>query len=224
MVARYYSSSLARFMAVDPGDDTDLENPQSWNKYAYVRNNPIKNTDPTGEFIETAFDVAMAVVSVTQAVQNPTGGNILGAALDVAAVIVPGMPAVGGRLVDAAQGINKIDNALDAGKVAEGAGGAASAASKSVGEMADDLSGQLGKNSVSFETPTTSGHIDLKGKPHFDKATGQEIPTPHVQTQTKHVGPNGEVNLSGDVQTRPATKQDVRNARKLEEKRQQSQK
>jgi hypothetical protein len=36
-------------MAVDPGDDTDLENPQSWNKYAYVKNNPLKTTDPNGK-------------------------------------------------------------------------------------------------------------------------------------------------------------------------------
>jgi RHS repeat-associated protein len=48
MMARYYSSSLARFMAVDPGDDTDPEDPQSWNKYAYVRNNPLNTTDPKG--------------------------------------------------------------------------------------------------------------------------------------------------------------------------------
>jgi hypothetical protein len=48
MVARYYSSSLARFMAVDPGFDTDLGNPQSWNKYAYVRSNPLIAIDPDG--------------------------------------------------------------------------------------------------------------------------------------------------------------------------------
>ena len=36
-------------MAVDPGGDTQPENPQSWNKYAYVRNNPIKAVDPTGK-------------------------------------------------------------------------------------------------------------------------------------------------------------------------------
>ncbi len=36
-------------MAVDPGDDTALEDPQSWNKYAYVRNNPMRRTDPTGK-------------------------------------------------------------------------------------------------------------------------------------------------------------------------------
>src|SRR5438093_1054877 len=48
MVARYYEAPLGRFLAVDPGDDTDPEDPQSWNKYAYVRNNPILKNDPTG--------------------------------------------------------------------------------------------------------------------------------------------------------------------------------
>src|SRR6266850_6300502 len=48
MLARYYSSSLGRFITVDPGDDTNPENPQSWNKYAYVRNNPLKTIDPKG--------------------------------------------------------------------------------------------------------------------------------------------------------------------------------
>ncbi|MGH9782813.1 MAG: RHS repeat-associated core domain-containing protein [Terriglobia bacterium] len=52
MMARYYSSSLARFMAVDPGNDTGLEDPQSWNVYAYVRNNPMRGTDPTGMAVD----------------------------------------------------------------------------------------------------------------------------------------------------------------------------
>jgi len=38
-------------MAVDPGDDTDAENPQSWNRYAYVRNNPLLYADPSGKEI-----------------------------------------------------------------------------------------------------------------------------------------------------------------------------
>jgi RHS repeat-associated protein len=46
--ARYYDSSIGRFVSVDPwgGDITD---PQSLNKYSYVQNNPVKYIDPTGE-------------------------------------------------------------------------------------------------------------------------------------------------------------------------------
>lgn len=80
--------------------------------------------------------------------------------------------------------------------------------------MAQELKGQIGKNSVPFETPNTKGRINLAGKGHFDKATGEVIPTPHVQEGKKNIGPNGEVNIS-DKTTRPATKQDVRTAKKL---------
>jgi RHS repeat-associated protein len=45
--ARYNSSSMGRFMSPDPLGG-DLTNPQSLNKYAYVLNNPLTNTDPTG--------------------------------------------------------------------------------------------------------------------------------------------------------------------------------
>jgi uncharacterized protein RhaS with RHS repeats len=47
MLARYYSSSLGRFMAVDPLGGA-LENPQSLNRYAYALNNPLRFTDPSG--------------------------------------------------------------------------------------------------------------------------------------------------------------------------------
>ncbi|HYV85095.1 MAG TPA: RHS repeat-associated core domain-containing protein [Patescibacteria group bacterium] len=48
MMARYYGSSLEKFMSPDPGKDTALEDPQSWNKYTYVRNNPLRRVDPDG--------------------------------------------------------------------------------------------------------------------------------------------------------------------------------
>lgn len=41
-----------RFTSVDPENaDAELESPQSWNGYAYARNNPQRYTDPTGEGI-----------------------------------------------------------------------------------------------------------------------------------------------------------------------------
>ena len=33
-------------MSADDGSDQDADNPQSWNLYSYVRNNPLKYTDP----------------------------------------------------------------------------------------------------------------------------------------------------------------------------------
>jgi RHS repeat-associated protein len=45
--ARYYNARLARFMSGDPLAG-DVGDPQSLNRYAYVRNNPINFIDPTG--------------------------------------------------------------------------------------------------------------------------------------------------------------------------------
>jgi len=47
--ARYLSSGLGRFMRSDPGNaGADPTNPQSWNGYAYVLNNPLTMIDPSG--------------------------------------------------------------------------------------------------------------------------------------------------------------------------------
>ncbi len=49
-LARYYSGSLGRFNSVDPANaGAAPSNPQSWNGYSYVFNNPLLFVDPTGE-------------------------------------------------------------------------------------------------------------------------------------------------------------------------------
>ena len=47
--ARYYGSALGRFTSPDDGIDQQAEDPQSWNLYGYVRNNPLRNIDPNGQ-------------------------------------------------------------------------------------------------------------------------------------------------------------------------------
>lgn len=82
MRARYYDPKIGRFQSQDPaylsvGDPvqlkqkTDLEfeqylsDPQALNSYSYVKNNPLKYTDPTGEFL---LPLLPAIVAATPAV------------------------------------------------------------------------------------------------------------------------------------------------------------
>jgi len=47
--ARYLSGAQGRFSSADaPFNDQDPSDPQSWNLYSYVRNNPLNSVDPTG--------------------------------------------------------------------------------------------------------------------------------------------------------------------------------
>lgn len=47
--ARYYGSMQARFSSPDPMlSSGDVVSPQSWNRYAYVGNNPLRYIDPLG--------------------------------------------------------------------------------------------------------------------------------------------------------------------------------
>jgi RHS repeat-associated protein len=51
MNGRVYDPDLGRFLSPDPNIQfvADL---QSYNRYTYAANNPLKYTDPTGYFIE----------------------------------------------------------------------------------------------------------------------------------------------------------------------------
>ncbi|HVB57669.1 MAG TPA: RHS repeat-associated core domain-containing protein, partial [Candidatus Acidoferrales bacterium] len=58
--ARYDSSALGRFMSPDPGNaGADPSNPQSWNMYSYVMNNPLRFIDPTGMDCSSAYNQFM---------------------------------------------------------------------------------------------------------------------------------------------------------------------
>jgi uncharacterized protein RhaS with RHS repeats len=51
MLARYYGAGLSRFLSTDPVGGK-VRQPQSWNRYAYVLNNPLAYIDPSGESVE----------------------------------------------------------------------------------------------------------------------------------------------------------------------------
>ena len=66
--ARYDASSLGRFMSPDPKHiNTHLSDPQSFNRYAYTRDNPVLYVDPDGKDWQTAWHDVKTFVDSTYA-------------------------------------------------------------------------------------------------------------------------------------------------------------
>lgn len=71
--ARYYSGSLGRFTGVDPSMlSTVKANPQSWNRYTYTLNNPLKYIDPNGELWISSDDANNPYSWVDECEENQT--------------------------------------------------------------------------------------------------------------------------------------------------------
>ena len=85
--------------------------------YAFCNDNPVTFIDPDGRFIDTAWDAANVAMGVTSFVANVTAGNIVGAALDgaglivdVAATAIPGIPSGAATAIKALKVANSIEN------------------------------------------------------------------------------------------------------------------
>ena len=57
MKARYYSSMQGRFTSVDPSSKSIIPtNPQTWNRYSYTYNNPLRYVDQNGKWPTSTHD------------------------------------------------------------------------------------------------------------------------------------------------------------------------
>ena len=134
--ARYYDPVLGRFISADsvvpgagaltvwPGDGTARAawaaggggpaNPQDLNRYSYGLNNPVKNTDPTGHWIESAIDIAFIAYDLYDISQNGlTWTSGLALAADVASLALPAV-AGGGAAVRALAHADEVVDAVRA--------------------------------------------------------------------------------------------------------------
>jgi RHS repeat-associated protein len=88
--ARYYASTMGRFLSPDwaakeePVPYAQLDDPQSLNLYAYVRNNPLARTDPDGHCPECVWE-EVANSPEGQAVEDWVGAGIAAGASAVLA-------------------------------------------------------------------------------------------------------------------------------------------
>jgi RHS repeat-associated protein len=91
-MARYYDSRMGSFCSADPieGDPND---PQTWNRYAYARNNPVNITDPSGQNWFT--DVLTVLAFVLQGLGLPTAEF---AALSETSTAIEGLSVMGGDI------------------------------------------------------------------------------------------------------------------------------
>ncbi|HSE29955.1 MAG TPA: RHS repeat-associated core domain-containing protein [Pyrinomonadaceae bacterium] len=59
-LARYYSSTQGRFTSVDPMlSSAKTYRPESWNRYSYCYNNPLKYLDPDGRKVKPEDEKAL---------------------------------------------------------------------------------------------------------------------------------------------------------------------
>jgi RHS repeat-associated protein len=71
--ARYYTAPLMRFLSSDPGNaGADPTDPQTWNGYAYVRNNPLALIDPSGMGWQTT-DVTVCTPVISSSISYESG-------------------------------------------------------------------------------------------------------------------------------------------------------
>jgi uncharacterized protein RhaS with RHS repeats len=164
MMARYYQASLGRFLAVDPGNDTALGDPQSWNKYAYVRNNPIGRSDPTGRF---GIDGG----SLEAEYRKPNGETAENIVSDIAA----GLNAVGEALLPFTPILGEAGEALEAaGAALEGLVAGSGEAAEAGGILENAARGKAGEQVVGSEL-AAEGKTVLGSQVQADTAKGTRV-------------------------------------------------
>jgi RHS repeat-associated protein len=238
---RDYNSNPYRWFTPDPGGVkvVKLEDRQTWNMYAYAKNNPTTNVDPTGlddyyVFLPLASDVSGSW-AVIQA-EAPNYGNTVtiyaGAAATSAnyqsAIQTPDANVVfaghttdfvpldnraaqaGGVLLGDNQGVGRTDTTINGQPLA--ATGDVKAASVSIfGCNSTDLAGQYSGTTFTGTKPTTNTTAENAGAAAFTDAMvrGKDTTQAGQAAEAAMVKKTNEVNKLPENQAHPYPKPSV---------------
>ena len=117
--ARWYDPVLGRFTTEDPARD-------GVNWFVYVGHNPLRFVDPSGMWIESAWDVFSLATGAQSFYSNAKQGNWgaaavdgVGVLLDAVAVALPGVPAGAGAGLKASRAASKLNKAGDVAQITD---------------------------------------------------------------------------------------------------------
>nr|WP_094229256.1 RHS repeat-associated core domain-containing protein [Methanolobus psychrotolerans] len=169
--ARHYSPGYRVFVQPDTMLP-DVYDPQALNRYAYTLNNPVKYTDPSGHYVESAIDIAFLAMDLNDIrTGNANKWTYIGLGADVVCLALPGV--TGGRLGVKAleEGVTHADNVGDLFKFLDKTGGATNAG-RNINRVDNtkDSFNALDWNSVVSKTgETRKDHIMLHSKDNLNK-------------------------------------------------------
>ena len=113
--ARYHDYTLPIFTTQDPQQEKYYD----LSPYIYCAGNPIMHIDPTGEIFESLWDVANVGIGISSLWNNIRKGNVrdavvdgIGVAIDVAAVILPGIPGGASSAIKSARAADEVVDAV----------------------------------------------------------------------------------------------------------------
>lgn len=117
--ARYYDDNIGRFISQDPYMG-EMNNPPSLHRYMYAHGNPTYYTDPTGNYVESAIDLASLGVGIWSFGDNIENGNwgsaaidAFGIAVDTLALATPLVPGGAGIVLKAIRAADRVNDSYD---------------------------------------------------------------------------------------------------------------
>ena len=149
--------------------------PQALNRYAYAQNAPLRCTDPTGHWIESAVDIAFIAYDIWDIHQNGlTWDNGLALAADVDGLLLPGLTGLGMAVRGgkaAVEAASHSDEVVDAGRaVAKAAGHVddAADAAQAAGDARDIKRFYHATSAAGRESLLAAGIDRCKGRINLD--------------------------------------------------------